>query len=95
MANSTNAFPEANVGNNLSKPVAVQVAGQPLPELRAIGLSVPSRMQPGDTIDPVIVVENFGTADTSAQGPVTVDLVESVTQELHAGKPDHRELHDR
>jgi hypothetical protein len=85
MANSNNAFPEANTGNNLSKPVAVQVTGQPLPELRAIGLAVPSRMQPGDTINPVVVVENFGTADTSAQGPVTVDLVESVTKNFTLG----------
>ena len=68
LANATDAFPEANTNNNLSKPVPVQVVGQPLPELRAIGLAVPSRMQPGDTIDPTIVVENTGTADTSAQG---------------------------
>jgi hypothetical protein len=85
LANSTDAFPEANVNNNLSKPVAVQVTGQPLPSLRAIGLAVPSRMQPGDTINPTIVVENFGTADTSAQGPVTVDLVESVTKSFTLG----------
>jgi hypothetical protein len=85
VANSTNAFPEANTGNNLSKPVPVQVVGQPLPSLRAIGLSVPSRLQPGDTINPVIIVENFGTADTSAQGPVTVDLVESVTKSFTLG----------
>ena len=56
-----------------------------MPELRAIGLAVPSRMQPGDTINPTIVVENFGTADTSAQGPVTVDLVESVTKNFTLG----------
>jgi len=85
VANSTNAFPETNTNNNLSKPVAVQITGQPLPSLRAIGLAVPSRMQPGDTINPVIVVENFGTADTSAQGPVTVDLVESVNKNFTLG----------
>jgi hypothetical protein len=85
VANSTNAFPEANTNNNLSKPFAVQVTGQPLPELRATELAVPSRMQPGDTIDPTIVVENFGTADPAAQGPVTVELVESVTKSFTLG----------
>ena len=85
VANSTNEFPEANVNNNLSKPVPVQITGQPLPSLRVVGLAVPSRMQPGDTINPTIVVENFGTADTSAQGPVTVDLVESVTKSFTLG----------
>ena len=85
VANSTKNFPEANVNNNLSKPVPVQITGQPLPELRVVGLAVPSRMQPGDTINPVIVVQNLGTADTSAQGPVTVDLVESVTKSFTLG----------
>ena len=66
----------------MSKPVAVQVTSQPLPELRVIGLAVPSRMQAGDTIDPTIVLENFGTADS---GPVTVDLVESVTKSFTLG----------
>ena len=78
-------FPKATSRNNLSKPVAVQVTGQPLPELRVIGLAVPSRMQPGDTIAPTIVVENFGHGRYSAQGPVTVDLVESVTKSFTLG----------
>ena len=82
LANSANQFPEVTHANNLSKPVAVQVTSQPLPELRATGLAVPSRMQPGDTIDPVAFVENLGTADS---GPVTVALVESVTKSFTLG----------
>jgi hypothetical protein len=85
VANSTDAFEEANFANNISKPVAVHVAPSPLPELRAIGLSLPSNLQPGDTIDPVITLENFGTADTNLQGPVTVDLVASVTRTFTLG----------
>jgi hypothetical protein len=85
VANSTDAFLESNYANNISKPVAVQVAPSPLPELRAIGLSIPSNLQPGDTIDPVITIENIGTADTDSQGPVTVELVASVTRSFTLG----------
>jgi len=82
-ANTPDQFPEVTRANNLSKPVPVMVTGQPLPELRAIALAVPSSLQPGDTIIPEIQIENFGTADPSAQGPVTVELVESVTRTLN------------
>jgi hypothetical protein len=82
LANSANQLPEVTHVNNLSGPSAVKVAPSPLPELRAIGLAVPSRMQPGDTIDPVAVIENLGTADS---GPVTVALVESVTKSFTLG----------
>jgi hypothetical protein len=77
LANSSSSFEEVSYANNLSQPVAVQLTHKPLPELRAIGLSVPSRLKPGDTINPIAVIENFGTADS---GPVTVQLVESVTR---------------
>jgi hypothetical protein len=82
LANSANQLLEVTHANNLSKPVGVKVASQPLPELRVIGLSVPARMQPGDTIDPVAVIENTGTADS---GPVTVALVESVNKNFTLG----------
>ena len=81
-ANSTGSFQEVTRTNNLSKPVAVQLTGQALPELRVVGLSVPSRMQAGDTINPTISIENLGTADS---GPVTVDLVESLTKSFTVG----------
>jgi hypothetical protein len=85
LANATNSFPEVSLGNNISKPFAVTVASQPLPELRAIALAVPQSLQPGDTIVPEIQIENFGTADPSAQGPVTVELVASVTRSFTVG----------
>jgi hypothetical protein len=86
LANAANSFPEATHVNGLSKQaVPVQITSQPLPEIRAIGLNVPARMQPGDTIAPVIVLENFGTADTSLQAPVTVELVASVTRSFTLG----------
>jgi hypothetical protein len=82
VANSTDAFEEANFANNVSPPVAVKVTRQPLPELRVIGLSVPSNLQPDDTIEPIITIENFGTAGS---GPVTVELVSSVTPSFTLG----------
>ena len=47
VANSTHAFDETNYANNLSTPVAVRITSQPLPELRAIGLSVPDELATG------------------------------------------------
>jgi hypothetical protein len=85
LANSSNSTLEVTRANNLSKPVAVQVTSQPLPELRAIALAVPSSLSPGDTITPEIQIENFGTADPDLQGPVTVDLVASVTKSFTLG----------
>jgi len=85
LANSTDAFPEVTRVNNLSKPVPVMITGQALPELRAIALALPSSLQPGDTIVPQLQIENLGTADPKAQGPVTVDLVASVTRSFTLG----------
>jgi hypothetical protein len=84
-ANATNQVLELNGANNLSKPVPVKLTSQPLPELRAIALAVPSSLAPGDTIIPQIQIENLGTADPDAQGPVTVDLVASVTRSFTLG----------
>jgi hypothetical protein len=85
LANSTNAFPEVSTANNLSKPFKVMVTPQPLPELQAIALDVPNSLHPGDTIVPEIQIENFGTANPNIQGPVTVDLVASVTPSFTLG----------
>jgi hypothetical protein len=82
-ANSESTFQEVTHANNLSTPVAVHVAPGPAPAVRAIGLQVPSSLEAGDTIDPVAVLENFGTAPS---GPLTVDLVESVTPFLTLGR---------
>lgn len=69
----------------LSRPVPVMVTSQALPQLRAIALYTPKTMQPGDTIAPVIQVENLGTASTQDQGPLTVALVASVTPTFTLG----------
>jgi hypothetical protein len=79
-ANSTSNVLEVTHTNNLSKPVPVQIASQPAAQLRAIALEVPAKLQPGDTIHPIGVVENFGTKDS---GPVTVELVESATRQFN------------
>ncbi|MDR3633787.1 MAG: hypothetical protein P4L84_08115 [Isosphaeraceae bacterium] len=77
-ANSNGAIQEYNTKNNFSGPSRVFIEA-PLPELSAVALDVPPVMQPGDTINPTIRIANFGTAATNLQGPVTVDLVASVT----------------
>jgi hypothetical protein len=85
LANADQKILETHPRAGLSKPVPVMVTGQALPELRAIALDVPSFMQPGDTIAPVIQVENLGTAATDIQGPLTVALVASVTPTFTVG----------
>ncbi len=69
----------------LSRPVPVRITNYVLPELRAISLYTPPTMQPGDTIAPVIQIENLGTAPTDTQGPLTVALVASVTPSFTIG----------
>jgi hypothetical protein len=76
--NTDNAAAEYDTANNYSRGSRVFIEA-PLPELAAVGLDVPPVIQPGDTIHPVIRVQNLGSADTSPQGPVTVALVASVT----------------
>jgi hypothetical protein len=71
-------IPEADFTNNASGPKPLVIAA-PLPELVGVGLDVPPVMQPGDTINPNIRIDNLGPADTAAQGPVTVALVASTT----------------
>jgi len=85
MANSSGTALEANPENNISNPIPVKVVGKALPELRAIAIDVPPVMQPGDTIEPTIQIENFGTAGTIGQGPVQVALVYSLTPNFTIG----------
>ena len=65
--------------NNISRPVPVQVAAA-LPDLAAIAIDVPQRMQPGDVIAPTIKIANYGTVNTNLQAPITVLLVASTDQ---------------
>jgi len=85
MANSSGTALEANATNNISKAIPVRVAGKALPELRVIAFDVPPVLQPGDTIEPTIRIENFGTAGTISQGPVDVAMVLSPTPTFFAG----------
>jgi hypothetical protein len=85
VADSSNSVLQVTNANNISKPVAVKITRAPLPELRAVALSLPSSLAPGDTIVPTIAIENFGTANPNLQGPVTVDLVASVTKSFTLG----------
>ena len=84
-ADSSDNVLEVTKANNISRPVAVRITSQPLPELRAIALALPSKLSPGDTVAPMIQIENLGTADPALQGPVTVDLVASVTRSFTLG----------
>jgi hypothetical protein len=84
-ADSSSNVLEVNKANNISRPVAVRITSQPLPELRTLALALPSKLSPGDTVAPMIQIENFGTANPNLQGPVTVDLVASVTKSFTLG----------
>ena len=69
----------------LSAAIPVRFVSQALPELRTTALDVPSVMQPGDTIAPTFQITNLGTASTTAQGPVQVALVASVSPDFNLG----------
>ena len=79
MVNPLQQVAESDFTNNRSKTASPVLIEAPLPELAVTGLDVPPVMQPGDTIQPNIQIANFGTADTTSQGPVTVALVASRT----------------
>jgi hypothetical protein len=85
VADATNNVLEASEANGMSKPVPVRVTREPLPELRALTLALPSKLSPGDTVAPMIQIENLGTANPDLQGPVTVDFVASVTKSFTLG----------
>jgi hypothetical protein len=55
---------------------AVQVLPA-LPNIQVVGFETPTPLVPGDTFTPAIRLANLGTADVSAQGPLTVELVAS------------------
>jgi hypothetical protein len=56
------------------QPVFIEAS---LPNLQVVGFETPTPLQPGDVLIPAIRIANLGTANTSDQGPVTVDLVAS------------------
>jgi hypothetical protein len=67
-------FDQTNDLSRAPQPVTI-FAG--LPDLAAIDIEVPTVMQPGDVIAPVIKIANYGTANSDLQAPVTVFLVAS------------------
>jgi hypothetical protein len=83
--NPTGIVNESDYTDNFAKSTNPLLIEAPLPELDATALDVPPVMQPGDTIEPVIRVTNFGPASTGSQGPVTVDLVASTTRKFNTG----------
>lgn len=69
--------PQGRLGNrNSGRPVPV-VINAALPDLAALDIDLPPTIQPGDSIAPSLKIANYGTVDTSTQGPVTVLLVAS------------------
>ncbi len=76
---------ESDYTNNASQRAAPVLIEAPLPKQAVTDLDVPPVMQPGDVIQPNIGVANIGTAPTSPQGPVTVDLVKSRTPTFGRG----------
>ncbi len=83
VVNGNGAVLVSNNHNNVSSPMLVKVAHQALPELRATELSIPSNLQPGDTIAPTITLTNYGTA--SSGSPIQVALVASTTPNFTIG----------
>lgn len=77
--NPTGASPEADITNNTARGNRVRIAA-PLPRLVTAGLDLPADLQPGDTIQPTLRIQNIGPADTAPQGPFTVALVASTTR---------------
>ncbi len=80
---SATGIPFAADSQTMSAPIPVRFITQALPELRTTALSVPSVMQPGDTIVPTIQITNLGTAPAPAGVPVA--LVASVSPDFNLG----------
>ena len=66
-------------------PTPVQLSPN-LPDLRAVALELPPVLQPGDTIQPNIRVENLGTVNSDFQGkPVVVEVIASLGKSVGPG----------
>ncbi len=74
-ANAGNTIVETETANNRSNNVAVRIA-PPQGNVSVVRFEVPPVIQPGDTIQPNIVVANSGSAETGA-APLEVLLVSS------------------
>jgi hypothetical protein len=75
---------ESDYSNNLSQRSVVLLEPK-LPAVRAVAMGTPPVMQPGDTIAPVIQLENFGAGDPGDQKPLQVALVASTSKKFGPG----------
>src|SRR5262249_53013943 len=83
VANVNNAVVQSSTHNNISPAIPVRFVSTALPELRVAGFGVPTVMQPGDTIAPVLQIANLGSA--AAPAGVQVAVVASVTPDFNLG----------
>jgi hypothetical protein len=83
--NDQTILQESESQNVYRVPNPVKIANNALPDLQVVGFDIPSSLQPGDVIAPTIRIANLGTANTDAQGPVTVELVASLTKNFGPG----------
>ena len=85
VVNNNQAVLESSTANNIYRVPTPVTITDPLPDLQVVALDIPSPLQPGEVIAPTIRIENFGSADPAAQGPVTVELVASQNQTFGPG----------
>jgi hypothetical protein len=83
--NANQSVLENGSAGSVSPPIPVRFVSRALPQLRVTALDLPTVMQPGDTIAPTFQITNFGSASTSAQGPVQVALVASTSPDFNLG----------
>ncbi|WP_165232228.1 hypothetical protein [Aquisphaera insulae] len=84
VANDGNSVVESNVGNNVSPAIPVRFIYRSAPMLRTSALSLPTTLNPGDTVAPTFQIANLGTA-AAAAGSVQVALVASTTPDFNLG----------
>lgn len=85
VVNGDDAILESGYANNAYKSHQAVTLTAPLPNLQVTEFLVPSPLVPGDTVTPVIQIANLGTAPTSEQGPVVVDIVASTDTNFGPG----------
>lgn len=80
VVDGNNSVLESSYANNAFKSHQVVTLAPALPNLQVIGFFTPTPLVPGQAVVPVIQIANLGTAPTNQQGPVTVDIVASLTK---------------
>lgn len=85
VVNNNQAVLESSTVNNVYRVPTPVTITNPLPNLQVVALDIPAALQPGEVISPTIRIANFGSANPSAQGPVTVELVASLNKTFGPG----------